>query len=104
LAPTRPDHDITTTSVVVAAQDQVSSDLAGEAVVLSLQTGMYYGLGRVGARIWELLHTPSRVADIRNVIVREYDVEPERCEHDLLDFLLQLANQRLIEVRNGSDS
>src|SRR5205823_758693 len=38
---------ITISSVVVAAPDQVSSDLAGEAVVLSLQSGRYYGLARV---------------------------------------------------------
>jgi hypothetical protein len=91
---------ITTNSVVVAADSQVSSDLAGEAVILGLQTGMYYGLNRVGARIWALLATPTRVADIRDIIVREYDVEADRCERDLLDLLRRLAGQGLIEIRD----
>jgi hypothetical protein len=91
------------TSVVVAAPDQVSADLAGEAVVLSFQTGKYYGLARVAARIWELLEMPARVAAIRDAVVQQFDVEPKRCERDLLKFLQQLADQGLIEIRDGID-
>src|SRR2546429_1590894 len=91
------------TSVVVAAPDQVSADLAGEAVILNLQTGKYYGLARVAARIWELLKTPTRVANIRDTIVHEFEVAPERCERDLFNFLQQLADQELIEIKDGID-
>ncbi len=91
---------ITPSSLVVATRDQVSSDLAGEAIVLSLRTGMYYGLAQVGVRVWELVREPILVADLRDVIVREYDVEPERCERDVLDFLSDLATQGLIEIRD----
>ena len=94
---------ITIDSVVVAAKDQVSSYLAGEVVVLSLQTGRYYGLDRVGAQVWNLLLTPARVADIRDAIVRQYDVEPDRCERDVLALLQRLADQGLIELTDGSD-
>ncbi|OLE22619.1 MAG: thymidylate synthase [Cyanobacteria bacterium 13_1_40CM_2_61_4] len=95
---------IATSSVVVATKDQVSSDLAGEAVVLSLRTAMYYGLDQVGARIWELVREPTRVADIRDAIASEYDVELERCERDVLDLLRQLATEGLIEVRDGTEA
>ena len=100
----RANRTITTSTLVAAAAGQVSSDLAGEAIILSLQTGMYYGLGQVGARIWELLRTPTRVADIRDAIVQQYDVEPNRCERDVLDFLHHLAEQGLIEASGGTDS
>ncbi len=95
---------LATSSVVVATKDQVSSDLAGEAIVLSLRTAMYYGLDQVGARIWELVREPARVADIRDAIAREYDVELERCERDVLDLLRQLATEGLIEVRDGTEA
>jgi len=103
MASTNVSRALMITSIVVAAQDQVSSDLAGEAVVLSLQTGKYYGLARVASRIWELLKTPACVADIRDTIVRQFDVDPERCERDLFKFLQQLADQGLIEIRDGID-
>lgn len=90
---------ITTSSIVVATKDQVSSDLSGEAILLSLRTAMYYGLDQVGHRIWELVQQPTRVADVRDVIASEYEVEPERCERDILELLKQLAAEGLIEVQ-----
>ena len=98
------DRAIAMSSVIVATKDQVSSDLAGETILLSLQTAMYYGLDQVGARIWELVQQPTRVADIRDAIAREYEVELERCERDVLDLLRQLAAEGLIEVRDGTEA
>src|SRR5437879_4369638 len=94
---------VITSSLVVAAKDQVSSNLAGEIVILSLQTSRYFGLDRVAARIWELLKAPARVAAIRDTIIREHEVEPGRCERDLLALLQQLAEQGLIETTDGTD-
>ena len=94
---------ITTTSVVVAVKDQVSADLAGEAVILSLRNNMYYGLNPVGARIWALLGTPVQVADICEKIVQEYDVDVDRCERDVLSVLGQLAGRGLIEIGDATN-
>jgi hypothetical protein len=87
-------------SVVVAVPDQVSCDLAGEAAVLSLKSGTYYGLNPVGARIWSLLQQSRTVGEIRDAILAEYEVEPRRCEEDLFTLLDQLAAEGLIVVRD----
>ncbi len=87
-------------STVVAAKDQVSCDLAGEAAILNLQAGVYYGLDAVGARVWHLLQEPRTVQDIRDTILMEYEVERDRCERDLLALLQDLAAAGLIEVRD----
>ena len=86
-------------SVVVATKDQVSCDLAEEAVVLSLNNSTYYSLNSPGARIWSLIQEPRSVSEIRSIILEEYDVDPDRCEHELLDLLRKLAAQGLIEIR-----
>ena len=86
-------------SVVVAAKDQVSCDLAGEAAILNIKNGIYYGLDPVGARIWSLMQEPRAVAEIQNTITGEYDVEPERCARDLQSLLEQLLAEGLIEVK-----
>lgn len=87
-------------SIVVATRDQVSSDLAGETVVLSMQSAKYFGLDEVGSRVWELVREPIRVSDIVEAIVSEYDVLPEQCEADLRAFLGTLAAGGLLEVRD----
>ena len=88
-------------SIVVAVKDQVSSDLAGEIVILDLTRGVYYGLDAVGAHIWALLQEPRSVEAIRDAILAEYEVEPERCEHDLLALLGNLESAHLIEVSDA---
>jgi hypothetical protein len=87
-------------TIVVAAEDQVSSDLGGEVAILDLNVGVYYGLDEVGARVWELIQEPRAVGDVRDVLVEEYDVAPERCERELFALLERLAERGLIEVRD----
>ena len=90
-------------SVVVAARDQVSCDLAGEAAILNIKSGVYYGLDPVGARIWTLVQEPRKVAEIQTAITEEYDVEPERCARELTGLLEKLLEEGLIEVRDASN-
>ncbi len=87
-------------SVVVSAKDQVSCDLAGEAAILNLKNGVYYGLDPLGARIWNLIQTPRTVNEVCETLLKEYDVQADRCECDLLALLQKLATERLIEVRD----
>ena len=91
---------LSVSSSVVAANDQVSSDLGGEVAILHLKAGMYYGLEAVGARIWNLIQEPRPVEEIRDILVREYEVEPDRCESDLIVLLTRLADEGLIEVKD----
>ena len=79
--------------------DLVSCDLNAEAVVLNLRSGTYYGLDPVGARIWNLIQTPRTVQEIRDILLQDYEVEPDRCEGDLVALLEKLANEGLVDVR-----
>ena len=53
---------------VVAAKDQMSSELAGEAVILDMESGTYFGLNEVGARVWSLIQEPRAVRDIQDAL------------------------------------
>jgi hypothetical protein len=88
---------------VVQAGDQVSSDLAGEVVVLNLATGVYYGLEGVGARVWGLLREPITVGTIVETLLAEYEIDRETCRRDVEELLERLASERMIELRDASD-
>lgn len=90
---------LTLESVVLASSDQLSADLAGEAAVLHVPSGTYYGLDEVGARIWSLLQQPRTLAEVRDTIVTEYDVDAARCERDILNLVTRLVEHGLVEVR-----
>ncbi len=94
-----PAHRIPDTATVVAAQTTLASSFGAETVILSLEDGVYYGLEDVGARIWSLLQRPVTVSALRDALVEEFDVEPDRCGRDLAALLRDLAARGLIEVR-----
>lgn len=89
-------------SLLVQSRAQISTDLGTEAVILNMKTGVYHGLNAVGTRIWNLLAQSMTVNDILNVLLQEYEVEPDRCEHDLLALLQKLADKGLIEVTDAT--
>jgi hypothetical protein len=88
-------------SNVVASSNQVSSDLAGEVVILNMANGSYYGLDEVGARIWKLLQQPCSPQAISEVLLDEYDVGPDECRRDVLELVRQLADEGLVELRDA---
>jgi hypothetical protein len=93
----RADH-LAADTVVVRASDALSGDFGTEAVVLNLGDGVYYGLDDVGARVWALLKQPMTLAALRDAVVAEFDVTPERCERDLQEFLGDLVGRGLARV------
>jgi hypothetical protein len=91
---------LTSDSIVRTAGGAVSCELDGETAVLNIQSGNYYGLDKVGTSVWRLMGEPHTVAEIIREITAEYDVEPARCEADLLSLITQLAAHGLVEIRD----
>ncbi len=91
-------------SRVIATPDQLSSDLAGEVVILSLADGVYYGLDAVGAYIWQRLREPRTVRDLVGDVMTRYEIDRAQCERDLLAFLEDLRMHHLAEVVAGESA
>ncbi len=89
-------------SVVVATKNQVSCDLAGEAAILNIKSGVYYGLDKIGAEIWKLMQEPRAVGEIQHAITSEYEVEPNRCAQDVVALLEKLLAEGLIELKDNT--
>ena len=87
-------------TIVQASADQATADLGDTIAVMQQRTGLYFGLEGVGAQIWQLIATPIRVADLRDALVELYDVDSERCERDVFEFLGELADLGLVDVRD----
>jgi hypothetical protein len=86
-------------SRITLSAEQVSAELDGEAVVLNLRDGVYFGLNPVGTRVWALLkEAPRSVADLREAILAEYDVGFQQCDDDLRSLLTSLDEHGLIVV------
>ena len=84
--------------LIKVTDDQICCDLDGEAVILSLKTGTYYGLDQVGARIWGLIQEPKTITDVLHILLSEFDVDSVRCEQDLRLLLRNLSEAGLVEI------
>ncbi len=85
-------------TIVVASKHQVHCDLGGEAAILNLESGIYYGLNSVGSFVWNSIQSPQRIGDVCATMVKEFEVELENCERDVLELLREMLEQGLIEV------
>ena len=85
-------------SRVVAVSDHVSCELEGEAVILDLEGGVYYGLNETALAIWELIQKPAFAWEIRDQILRQFQVESDGCETDILNLLGELKDSSLIQI------
>lgn len=83
------------------AKGQVHAELAGELAILDSKSGIYYGLDPVGARIWSLLLGWKNVAEVRAILLEEYDVAPAQLEADILHLFDELHGKGLIEVASA---
>jgi hypothetical protein len=96
--------DLSINSRVLAMKDHVSCTLDDEAVILNLNDCVYYGLNEAALAIWELIQKPACVWEIRDEIVRQFDVESESCERDVLNLLGQLKDSSLLQIVSPSES
>ncbi len=74
----------------------VFREIAGECLLVPIRQQAadlesIYVLNEVGGRIWELIDGKRTVAGIKDVIVSEFEVNPEEAERDLVEFLTQLS-------------
>lgn len=90
--------DAITNILFVAIKEHLYSDLNGEAVILSMKSGKYYGLNEVGRRIWNAVKDPTNFEEIHAKVMREYEVDEETCHREVSSFLQKMFDEGLIEV------
>ncbi len=91
---------INLTTRVTHGNKHVVADIEGEVVMMSIQQGHYYSLDAMGSRIWELIEQPCLVTTICDTLLKEFEVNRETCEREVLAFLQELAQKELIKVVN----
>jgi hypothetical protein len=76
--------------------DVVFRELSGEAVLLNLESGLYFGLDAVGTRAWQLMVEHGRLDRVFERLLEEYDVSADVLRQDLIDLFVQLSHHGLV--------
>lgn len=79
--------------------DRVVSEVLDDgAVLLNLDSGIYFTLNATGTRMWQLLGEHGAVAPVHAALQSEFDVEPEQLARDLDGLVEQLVAKGLLEA------
>jgi hypothetical protein len=77
----------------------VARHLEDEMVLLNLETETYFGLDRVGTRMWDVVSSSPSVEAAVIQLVAEYDADESTIRDDLEALLTQLIESGLAEVQ-----
>jgi hypothetical protein len=86
------------TSVVKSTKDLISAPIDDEVVILSVESGAYFGLDEIGSEIWRQLETPTRVSVLCDALATKYDADRLTIERDVLALLESLVTEGLVSV------
>lgn len=85
-------------SLVVQTKGHVASDMDGSKVMLSIEKGKYYNLGRIGGVIWDLIESPIKIDTIITQLCTDYEVEEGVCKEQVVAFIDHLLREELVTV------
>ena len=74
------------------------AELDGDLVIMSIETGTYYGLDAVGACVWKLVEQPRTFASVVEGVVERFEVGPEVAEQDLTAFLREMHAEGIVAI------
>ncbi|MBI3162482.1 MAG: PqqD family protein [Chloroflexi bacterium] len=75
-----------------------TQEIGDETILLDAQGGRYFGLDPVGTRMWQLVRQHGALRPAYEILLAEYDVDPERLEIDLLALITRMIEKGLASV------
>jgi Coenzyme PQQ synthesis protein D (PqqD) len=92
---------LNTTDRLAPNREEVAGEVIdGEAIIISLTTGIYFSMDRVGGLIWSLIEARSSLQDIVATIVARHEVTSDEAQADVQRVISDLLEHRLVVVSN----
>lgn len=85
------------TRQVLKAPNVLLQDLDGEAVLLNLGNGQYYGMDENSYHMYKTLTSSPSVQAAYDALLQEYEIEPAQLRSDLSRFLAHLLENGLVK-------
>lgn len=86
---------------VIKAPDVLLQDLEGDAVLLNLANGQYYGLDENSHHMYKALTAADSIEAAFQSLLRDYEIEPARLRADLQNFIEHLLENGLLVYADG---
>lgn len=89
---------LTLDSVVIRNDEVLHTLLNQETVLFDYDAGSYFGLNSVASAIWTITEAETTVANLCSQLQGQFDVSPDQCEKEVIDFLNDLLQKKLLRL------
>ncbi len=86
-------------SRITPSLDVLFQQVDDQAVLVDLASEKFFGLNRVGARLWELLSGDPALAPAYSTLLDEFDVQPDVLSADVSSLVASLREAGLVELQ-----
>ena len=86
---------------ITVPKDVLMKEIRGESVLLNLDKESYFGLDKVGTRMWTALSESESIRTAYDLLLDRYDVDPDVLCRDLLDLVQTLVSHGLLQINDG---
>ena len=83
---------------IVRSDDVIWNFVDDEVVALNQETGIYYGLNRTAAALWDLTEKPKSESEIIKHFIATFDAEVEVITQDVRNLIDDLLEKQLIKT------
>ena len=91
---------LTATTILLRAPNASFEVVAGEAILIDINSGTYFSLNKVGTEFWQALDGKQTIADHARSIADQYSVDQAMVVGDLLEIAQAMAADNLVEAVN----
>lgn len=84
------------TTILKRSENAAFEVVAGEAILIRLDTGTYFSLNKIGTEFWQMLDGEQSIGEHAESIAGNYNVETNMVETDLLELAGKMADDDLV--------
>lgn len=85
-----------TTDIIKRNQSVLSTNIDGEAVLMSVDSGSYFTLNPIGSAIWDLLETPITLAQLQEELLNKFEGNDQTILAESKLYIQDLATRGLV--------
>ena len=83
---------------VAVPENILTQNVRGESVLLNLNNECYFGLDKVGTRMWATLSQSESIQAAHEILIEQYEVAPDVLQNDLMNFIEKMVKHGLLAV------
>jgi hypothetical protein len=68
----------------------------GEVFIMDTEAGKYYAMNRAASFVWMQLDNPKSLIELKNLVMRKYDVDESRCNESITELLERMCKMKMI--------